>query len=602
MELKNVNRHFLTIFTCLFLLAGNANAQVGIGTNTPDASAGLEVSFNNRGILIPRVTLTGINDNATIPQPATSLLVYNTNAGMGGGGGAGYYYNAGTPAAPNWTRIATGIASGTPWNITGNSGTNPATNFIGTTDNTALVFRTNNIPSGRLDPIFRSYFFGENAGVNNAGIGNVGVGHNALRNNASRGGLVAIGDSVLYTNGAGATSATHGTFNTGVGSRALRSNTTGNFNTALGARSLLSNTTGSNNTAAGADALRQNTTGNRNSALGHGALQSNTTGSSNSAGGYFSLNLNTIGSSNTAFGVLALEKNTSSNNTALGVEALRNNTTGTENVAAGFLAALSNTTGSRVTAVGVRALEGTTAGQGADLVAVGYRALGSRGTGANNTAVGVQALEFVTGSGNTGIGYRAGQNIGEGTNNTAIGNNASISGGRNNSTAIGNGATVTASNTIRVGNASVTSIGGQVGWTVLSDGRVKTQVQENAPGLDFVMALRPVSYFIDRQKAVQITMGKLYDPKVTGPIEPDTERHIGFIAQEVDALVKQKNLPFDVVDRSGENGEVFGLRYSLFVVPLINAVKEQQSQIDTLLQKLEQLKNQLENAQQTKGN
>jgi hypothetical protein len=594
MELKKIIRQIITCIACI-ACALIAHAQVGIGTNSPHPSSALDVSFNNRGVLIPRVTLTGVNDNTTIPSPATSLLVYNTNAGMGGGGGAGFYYNAGTSGAPNWQRIASGTSTGNPWAITGNLGTNPTDNFVGTRDNQPLVFKTNNLQSGRLDPIFRSYFFGENAGINNAGFSNVGMGHNALRNNTNRGGLVALGDSTLYNNGSGASSSAHGTFNTAAGSRALRTNTTGSFNTALGARALLSNTSGSNNTAAGADALRQNTTGLRNSALGNGALQANTTGESNTAAGYFALNSNLTGSFNTAFGVYALEKNTASNNAALGTEALRNNTTGANNVGAGYLAAFSNTTGARNTAVGVQALEGTTAGQGSDLVAVGYRALGARGTGENNTAVGAQALEFVTGSGNTGIGYRAGQNIGAGSNNTAVGHLANISSGRTNSAAIGNGATVTASNTIRLGNTSVSSIGGQVAWSVLSDGRVKKDVQQNAPGLDFVLGLRPVSYFIDRQKAVELTMGSLYNAAIVGKMEPDNERHIGFIAQEVDALIKGKNLTFDVVDRSAENGEVFGLRYSLFVVPLINAVQEQQNQIDMLLQKVEKLKIALEN-------
>ena len=36
------------------------------------------------------------------------------------------------------------------WNITGNSGTNPTTNFIGTKDNKVLVFRTNNIERMRI--------------------------------------------------------------------------------------------------------------------------------------------------------------------------------------------------------------------------------------------------------------------------------------------------------------------------------------------------------------------------------------------------------------------------------------------------------------------
>jgi hypothetical protein len=56
--------------------------SVGIGTSTPNASARLEVSSTNQGVLIPRVSLTSVTDAATIPSPATSLLVYNTNAGL----------------------------------------------------------------------------------------------------------------------------------------------------------------------------------------------------------------------------------------------------------------------------------------------------------------------------------------------------------------------------------------------------------------------------------------------------------------------------------------------------------------------------------------
>lgn len=38
------------------------------------------------------------------------------------------------------------------WNTTGNSGTNPSNNFIGTTDNQPLVFKANNNPSLRILP------------------------------------------------------------------------------------------------------------------------------------------------------------------------------------------------------------------------------------------------------------------------------------------------------------------------------------------------------------------------------------------------------------------------------------------------------------------
>ncbi|HMP95090.1 MAG TPA: hypothetical protein PKD90_19575, partial [Phnomibacter sp.] len=46
-------------------------AQVGIGTNTPNASAALDIDFANKGLLIPRINLTSLTDAGTIPSPAT---------------------------------------------------------------------------------------------------------------------------------------------------------------------------------------------------------------------------------------------------------------------------------------------------------------------------------------------------------------------------------------------------------------------------------------------------------------------------------------------------------------------------------------------------
>ncbi|PYF71474.1 beta strand repeat-containing protein [Pedobacter nutrimenti] len=58
------------------LFAFGANAQVGIGTNVPDASAQLEVLSTSKGLLIPRMTLPQRND---INNPANGLLIYQTN-------------------------------------------------------------------------------------------------------------------------------------------------------------------------------------------------------------------------------------------------------------------------------------------------------------------------------------------------------------------------------------------------------------------------------------------------------------------------------------------------------------------------------------------
>lgn len=79
-------------------------AQVGIGPNsfTPNAAAGLEVSFTNKGVLLPRIALTSATDVTTIPSPVTSLLVYNT--GTGGLTPAGFYYWNGS----QWQMLGSG--------------------------------------------------------------------------------------------------------------------------------------------------------------------------------------------------------------------------------------------------------------------------------------------------------------------------------------------------------------------------------------------------------------------------------------------------------------------------------------------------------------
>jgi hypothetical protein len=96
----------IILIMLISLLMGNIlNAQnVGISGNifTPDASAGLDVNFTDKGLLIPRVALTCSTDASTISSPATSLLVYNT--ATTGDVTPGYYYWDGS----QWVRFATG--------------------------------------------------------------------------------------------------------------------------------------------------------------------------------------------------------------------------------------------------------------------------------------------------------------------------------------------------------------------------------------------------------------------------------------------------------------------------------------------------------------
>lgn len=66
------------IYCCMHLTFSlQAQDNVGIGTNTPDLSAILEMLSTNKGVLIPRMNTVGMTN---IPSPANSLLVYNTDS------------------------------------------------------------------------------------------------------------------------------------------------------------------------------------------------------------------------------------------------------------------------------------------------------------------------------------------------------------------------------------------------------------------------------------------------------------------------------------------------------------------------------------------
>jgi hypothetical protein len=98
-----MSRKVLFIVSLFFSM--QLNAQTGIGTTTPNASAKLDVYSNNKGFLPPRVILTSATDATTIASPAEGLLVYNLGSV---GLQAGYYYWNGT----SWATIATASSAG----------------------------------------------------------------------------------------------------------------------------------------------------------------------------------------------------------------------------------------------------------------------------------------------------------------------------------------------------------------------------------------------------------------------------------------------------------------------------------------------------------
>jgi hypothetical protein len=91
----------LTFFLCAAALYAQG-VKISPQPGTPDPSAILETQDTTRGVLMPRVNLQNSTDAVTIANPATSLMVFNTGATLAP---AGFYYNAGTPQAPQWALV-----------------------------------------------------------------------------------------------------------------------------------------------------------------------------------------------------------------------------------------------------------------------------------------------------------------------------------------------------------------------------------------------------------------------------------------------------------------------------------------------------------------
>lgn len=289
---------------------------------------------------------------------------------------------------------------------------------------------------------------------------------------------------------------------------------------------------------------------------------------------------NTIGSYNTCLGFQAGPVNTvGAQNTFVGAETGVSNLDGMMNSFVGRRAGYSNTTGIENTFIGAYAGQDNTEGQHNSFLGV---TTGSSNTlGIENTFLGAHAGYFNdVGSYNTFVGNFAGLTNTGGFYNTLLGFQSELgSPNLTNATAIGYGATVNSSNSIVVGNSSVTSIGGQVGWSTLSDKRLKTNIRNNQLGLDFINGLKTVNYEYN-------TEGQ------------EGKRYTGLIAQDVESLLKELGMEFSGIVSPMNENDFYSIRYSEFVVPLIKAVQEQSEEINQLKAANEQLHKRLEKIEQ----
>lgn len=397
--------------------------------------------------------------------------------------------------------------------------------------------------------------------------------------------------------GAGQLNST-GTSNTLLGVNAGIFNTTGSSNTFAGFEAGRNNNAGNNNSYFGKDAGRSSTTGNDNSFFGHDAGQSNTTGSSNSFFGKGAGADNTTATGNSFFGFEAGTSNTTGgnnaffgfeagrlsetafNNSFFGYEAGESNVIGLNNSFFGFLAGKLNT-GSRNSFFGSGAGQSTTGAFHNTFIGGGAGSANT--TGDDSTFLGMDAGNVnTTGSGNTALGTYANFAANNLTNATAIGYKAFV--GRSNALVLGSIAGVNdatemtdvgigvtdparrldVNGIVRVGATTGTlgciedRDGTVIAGTCASDLRFKKNITPFGSVLSNFSKLRPVNYFWRTEEFADQRFGR--------------SQSYGLIAQEVEEI-------FPELVSTDEKGYK-AVNYSKLPLLTIQAVREQQAQIE----------------------
>ncbi len=454
----------------------------------------------------------------------------------------------------------------------------------------------------------RNTIAGIRAGEVNTGSGNSFFGNLAgLSNTAGQ-------DNSFFGGNAGVLNTT-GFSNSYFGIFAGSNNSTGSENSIFGARAGVFNTSGSKNTFIGSGAGIQSTgsgnsffgfstggfvfNGDNNTSVGFNALVNSAVNGSVSSSTVIGANARVISavpiSFATAIGAGAEVR--TSNTIVLGRNLDTVEIPGNLNMAVVNADTQYNLGGSRVlsvtgnanTFVGLDAGRSITIGNANSFF--GNAAGAQNQTGANNTFVGVLAgSQSIDGGGNSFFGSIAGSRNSSGSNNTFLGLNAGVNNttGSNNTalgadtnvgtnlsfaTAIGSGAVATSSSTVVLGRfqdfvivpgiSVIQRLAGQGIQTLCrnpanqistcsSSLRYKTNIAPFSSGLNLVSRLRPITF----------------EWKEGGT------KDLGLGAEEVAAVEP-------LLVNYNDKGEVEGVKYDRVAVVLLNAVKEQQAQIQT---------------------
>ncbi|NOU18532.1 MAG: tail fiber domain-containing protein [Bacteroidales bacterium] len=414
-------------------------------------------------------------------------------------------------------------------------------------------------------------FIGQDAGKSiTTGLYNSFIGYQAGLSNTAGRSNIFIGYQSGYSN-IGDVFGSYGHLNIFVGNQSGYSNTTGLGNIFLGEKSGYQNTEGSRDVFIGVQSGQANLTGLYNVFIGYQSGCFNTTGSRNVLLGNAAGFHNTTGQSNIMIGDGAGWNNANgSNNIFLGGNTGANNTTGNSNVFLGVESGYNNIGGYSNTFIGQSS--GTSNTEGFSNIYIGAHSAERTATGTNNVILGSYAGSYYAiGNTNVMIGSNAGL-YNKGNNNVFIGSNAGYLEAGSNKLYITN---TSDSTPLIFGDFSKDSLaingklcvygfsGGTTGWNSLSDATLKTNIATLSNSLESVLQLRGVKYE--------------WKDKSTF----DSRQHIGFIAQEVNEIVPE------VVSQI--NGK-FAIDYAPLTAILVEAIKEQQQQIEKQKSELDYLK------------
>jgi hypothetical protein len=322
-----------------------------------------------------------------------------------------------------------------------------------------------------------------------------------------------------------------------------------------------------------------------NSGYGSNTLTANTVGYSNTAIGVNTLTANTIGNNNTATGVWSLATNTIGiENTSNGVDTLFNNLDGSDNTAVGAGALYTNTSGSYNTSVGAFSLNtSTTASYN---VALGYNSgtyiangVAKNITGNNSLFLGAFTRALADAQTNQiVIGYGA---IGNGSNSITLGNTSITKTILTGSVGIGN---TIPSYTLQVGNNTVAGIVARFeNSTGTCDINPTTSTLSCSSDINLKKNITDLNNIEYNLKIIDTTNLSTLDKVLTlTPVtynwksELDTDpKHIGFIAQEMEQV-------FPNLVSTDINTGLKSISYATITPYLVKAIEEMDLKVKDL--------------------